>query len=286
MEPVVHMIFSSGGYAVYDFSCECLECTRSKREYTAQFSVCLIRSGNFSYNIFRSSLDTYSGHALVNKPGYEYTVTHPAMLPDRCTVIRFNDPFYQSLLYEQVKDHRFFNDPDRQSTLVKIGPREEYLHRHLLHRIQRGYCTKLEADSIIMDILSQVLHAIEGKDTANLITDRQKKNHLRTIEQAKEYLSEYFTEDISLDRLAAHCYVSPFHFARIFRKFTGTSPHQYLLETRLKHAELLLQSGKPVADTAFQSGFNSIEHFSATFSNRFRISPKIFRKRYLIEQDS
>jgi transcriptional regulator GlxA family with amidase domain len=56
------------------------------------------------------------------------------------------------------------------------------------------------------------------------------------------------------------------------------SPHQFLLGMRLKHAEMILQNTNlPVADIAFSSGFNSIEHFSAAFRARYKHSPAKFR---------
>jgi AraC-like DNA-binding protein len=50
------------------------------------------------------------------------------------------------------------------------------------------------------------------------------------------------------------------------------------MSLRLKQAELLLREERvPVADIAFTSGFNSIEHFSAAFRKRYGVSPAHFR---------
>lgn len=278
MEPVVHTLYQSGFYTICDFRCTCMECNTSAKEYTALFSLCFVRSGNFNYHIFRDTLDTYTGYALVNKPGYEYTVTHPAMLPDHCTVIRFTDTFYQRLITEHLQGRSgFFHNPDRPSTLIKTGPGEEYLHRHLIHHISHASVSRLEADTWVMELLAQVTGGLQAV-VQPPITSRQKKAHLYTIERAKEYIADNLCADLSLDSIAGHCCVSPFHFARIFRTFTGTSPHQYLLATRLKHAALLLRAGKPVADAAYLSGFNSLEHFSATFSKRYTVPPSRFRE--------
>lgn len=278
MEPVIHLLYSSDYYTINDFRCICQECNRSKTEYTAQFSICFIRSGNFSYNIFRNSLDAYTGFALVNKPGYEYTVTHPAMLPDECTVIRFTPALYDSIRNEASGDAGyFFRNDDLQSVLVRLSPATEYLHTLLLQQVSTGQCSRLETDTRVLELLRQVLLGFTGIDKPDSITGRLKKNHLETIAKAKMYMTQNLAQDISLESLSVHCYISPFHFSRIFRTITGCSPHQYLLQVRLKHAELLLQTGKPVADSAFLSGFNSIEHFSAAFKKKYRVSPSAYR---------
>jgi AraC family transcriptional regulator len=91
-------------------------------------------------------------------------------------------------------------------------------------------------------------------------------------------MTSNFTEDISLMDMARHCHVSPFHFSRIFKLFTSSSPHQFLSGLRLKQAELLLlDTALPVADVAFSSGFNSLEHFTAAFKQQYGLPPARFR---------
>jgi transcriptional regulator GlxA family with amidase domain len=79
--------------------------------------------------------------------------------------------------------------------------------------------------------------------------------------------------------IAGYCFVSPFHFSRLFKTFTAFSPHQFLLNTRLKNAEILLKNTSlSIADIAFASGFNSIEHFSTAFKNKFKCAPSKMSK--------
>jgi transcriptional regulator GlxA family with amidase domain len=134
---------------------------------------------------------------------------------------------------------------------------------------------------MVMRIINKVLNSITDYKPDDRINAQLKKNHLTTIEMAKEYMMQNFTSDVSLMELAKHCFVSPFHFSRLFRIFTNVSPHQFLLSLRLKHAEMLLQNTTlPVADIAFSSGFNSTEHFSAAFRNRYECSPAKFRSTF------
>ena len=137
---------------------------------------------------------------------------------------------------------------------------------------------RLQVDHLVIEIINKVLNAITDYTPDHRIDVKLKKNHLTTIEHAKEYMTNNFTEDISLMEIANYCHVSPFHFSRIFKTFTGISPHQFLLGLRLKNAELLLSdTAQPVADIAFSSGFNSLEHFTSAFKQKYAFSPSRFR---------
>ncbi len=285
MQPLVHILFSSDFYKIFDFKCQCDECGKSKKEFNENFSICFIRAGNFYYHTHKQQLDSFTGSVLVSKPGYEYNVSHPTNMPDECSVFVFIKEFYEELKSQLKTASWFFNNKDAQSLLLKINPSTEHLHHVCLELIQNGNCSKLEIDSMVMEWLQQVLASFADYEPGKKITDKYKKNYLPIIENAKQYIRENFSKDISLVELASHCHTSPFHFSRIFKSFTRYSPYQYLQLIRLKQAELLLKTKLPVADIAFSSGFNSIDYFSAAFKKKYKLSPSTYRKQLQIQQD-
>jgi AraC-like DNA-binding protein len=214
---------------------------------------------------------------LVSKPGYERTVTHIHTVPDECTIFDFKSTFFQELL-DQYKSIRFLSDNDLHSTLLKTNPETEFLHFQTLQLILSKSGSRLQIDNLVMEVVDKVLRHATDYIPDHRINTRLKKNHLHTIEKAKEYITRNFTNDISLTEIADYCHVSPFHFSRIFKTFTGVSPHQFLLSVRLKNSELLLkETVLPVADVAFSSGFNSIEHFTSAFRQKYKSPPARFR---------
>jgi AraC-like DNA-binding protein len=277
MQADIRTLYESDFYRITDFRCRCTECVTSKPEYSNSFCISFVRKGNFLFNIFRHSLDSYSGCVLVTKPGYERTVTHTHTVPDECTIFDFKQDFYPALL-EQYGYLDFFRDNDLHSTLVKTNAETEFLHYYILRLVLTKQASKLETDSMVMSVIEKTLAGITDYAPDKKINDRLKKNHLLTIERAKEYITGNFTTDISLEEIARYCYVSPFHFSRIFKTFTSYSPHRFLLSIRLQHAELLLNTTSlPVADIAFSSGFNSIEYFTAAFRQQYHCPPSKYR---------
>jgi len=276
MEADIHTLYKSDFYNIIDFKCRCVDCRTSKPEYSNSFCISFVRKGNFLFNVFRHSLDSYNGCALITKPGYEHTVTHTHTVPDECTIFDFNMNFYDEL-QEQFNGTSFFHNHYLHITLIKTNAEIEFLHYNILQLALVKPGSKLEIDQLVMEMIEKVLGCISEYKPDGRIDTKLKRNHLRTIERAKEFITQQFANDISLMDIATYCHISPFHFSRIFKTFTSYSPHQFLLSIRLKNAELLLRNtALPVADVAFSSGFNSIQYFTAAFRQKYHCPPAKF----------
>ena len=71
-----------------------------------------------------------------------------------------------------------------------------------------------------------------------------------------------------------------FHFARLFKKSLGLSPHKYVLQNRIERAKKLITvSGDlSLSDIALQAGFYDQTHFGKAFKKYMGVSPKAFSK--------
>jgi AraC-like DNA-binding protein len=277
MDADIHNLYESDFYQVLDFQCKCTACTTSRPEYSESFCISFVRKGNFLFNVFRRSLDSYNGCILITKPGYERTVTHAHAVPDECTIFEFRHHFYLQLR-ERYPHSKFFTDNDLHSTLLRTTTETEFLHFMIMQLVMQRSGSKLQIDQLVMQMADKVMGNVTDYQPDARIHTRLKRNHLSTIERAREYITSNFTQDISLMEIAAYCYVSPFHFSRIFKTFTSCSPHQYLLSIRLQHAAMLLGNTRlTVGDVAFSSGFNSIEYFTAAFRQQYKCPPGKYR---------
>ena len=72
------------------------------------------------------------------------------------------------------------------------------------------------------------------------------------------------------------------HFLRLFKKYQGETPHEYLIKCRIASAKsLLLASSHNISRIAELLGYNDVYHFSKQFKNRTGVSPSEYRKDYL-----
>ena len=103
--------------------------------------------------------------------------------------------------------------------------------------------------------------------------------HNETMQQICDYLSEHCNENLTLDDVASLAGFSKFYFERLFRDYTDMSFYQYLITRRISYAEKLLSdSGMPITEIAFRSGFSSSAAFSKAFRQAKGSTPSQFRK--------
>lgn len=100
----------------------------------------------------------------------------------------------------------------------------------------------------------------------------------RQLQKVEQYIDQHIGETISVDELAELLHCSKFYFLREFKKLTGITPYQYLLNRRLTEAEKRLLSDQTIASVAFDLGFNDQAHFTRVFKNRFGQTPGQFKK--------
>jgi AraC family transcriptional regulator len=101
----------------------------------------------------------------------------------------------------------------------------------------------------------------------------------RRIRRAVELMQAQLHRELSLKEIAAASFLSPFHFARLFKKLTGTSPHAYLATLRTKQAQALLaESDLSITEISSRVGYSNSSHFTQAFRQLTGLTPRAFRK--------
>lgn len=96
----------------------------------------------------------------------------------------------------------------------------------------------------------------------------------------RKSMDNNFRESINLEELAQRCGRSVSQVVRICRKFSGMTPHQYLLERRFRIAQLYLNgSSRSIKEIARETGFRDQLYFSRFFRQKSGMSPGAWRRR-------
>jgi AraC family transcriptional regulator len=86
-------------------------------------------------------------------------------------------------------------------------------------------------------------------------------------------------DELGLDELAQSVGLSTAHFARMFRKSTGETPHQFVLRQRFERAKAMLSAPEArILDVAVACGFKTQQHFAQVFRDLCGISPTGYRQ--------
>jgi AraC family transcriptional regulator len=102
------------------------------------------------------------------------------------------------------------------------------------------------------------------------------------LRRIKELVHAKMADDLSLDEMAQSVGLSTAHFARMFRKSTGETPHQFVLRQRVERAKAMLRAPDArVLDVAVACGFKTQQHFAQVIRDVCGISPTQFRREFL-----
>ncbi len=159
-----------------------------------------------------------------------------------------------------------------------IDPAFGDLARQLLAEIESpGIGTSLFAATTARALALHLLrHHSTARDTGDTL--RRLDMTARQLRLATDYIEAHLGDELSLDSIAAVPAMSPFRFARAFKKTTGHSPRQYVIARRVERAkELLSSSTDSVAQVAHLVGFSTQSHFTSVFRQRCGVTPKRYR---------
>jgi AraC family transcriptional regulator len=99
------------------------------------------------------------------------------------------------------------------------------------------------------------------------------------VEKLVAFVEDHLSLELGLVELATLTGYSPDHFARLFKKSLGVSPHQYLVSRRVERAKTMLRDARhSLAEVAHACGFSSQAHFSGVFKQHTGVTPGTYRR--------
>lgn len=107
------------------------------------------------------------------------------------------------------------------------------------------------------------------------------QGQLATVIGTRHYINNNFDKELNLDLLSHIRFTSKFHLLRLFKKYYGQTPKQYLIDKRIEKAKEFLSNGATVTATCFDIGFDSPSSFCTLFKCRSGLTPTEFQKEQL-----
>lgn len=224
---------------------------------------------------------TVSGHFLahLNRRG-TIMITPSGPVPD----IRLHTPSeFIHCAMDQEFTRSVVEELDRQvpSPMFRPGIQDQSIQR-IIGMLMEELEAERPFGRLYVDSLA---HALVTRyvllDCASTARQEQRVAGLmpRILRRVREKIEANLDTDLSLDSLAEESGYSRAHFLRMFRAATGLTPHQYVLDLRLKRAQdSLRQKGSSIIDVAVACGFSSQSHMTSVFRQRLEMTPGEFRR--------
>ena len=123
---------------------------------------------------------------------------------------------------------------------------------------------------------------IKGIDEEYQLYMENKKDAVsRPIRDAKQYIYDHFSQNITLEDISEQIGFNPAYFSTLFKKETGKNFLEYVTELRIQKAKnYLIQTDYDIAEIASSVGYGDLKYFSKLFKKNTGLSPSEFRKLY------
>ena len=253
------------GYSIADLHCVPAVQRQTQGIYT-ESGVALVLSGTFEHLSDSRACIAVPGSLVFANKRAEFSCRHQGLERNRRIVVFFSEqllePLAADLHLDAPKFHATWAPPSRLTPRIA----------GLFLKIARG---ALDSDEAAVAIAHICLGA-----AGRFSSDKASDDDSRRILDAVRYINAYFAEPCPLDTLAGVAKMNRFRFAKRFRAVTGETANQYVINRRLSAAATRLAATKaPIAEIAFEVGFNDISHFDACFRSAFGCAPSIWRRR-------
>jgi AraC-like DNA-binding protein len=201
---------------------------------------------------------------------------------------RLPDLVQHSLLYggEVLLEKPFDNLPFDFSWLERVHV-DTRLYETVHSLIELGSsCSSfaaLHADMVVRqlfeDLLVQNQDAYRKSLNVQAVKASTRLEIFRRISTARDWMEANYNTELTLEDLGAVAAMNSQHFLRMFKQVYSITPHQFIIDLKLRKAKVLLETSPMTISEICQAiGFESVFSFSILFKGRFGLPPSGFRQ--------
>lgn len=246
-----------------------------------------LESFDYHYHAFHKIYLLLSGNVIYNIEGKSYPLLpYDIVLVNRNELhkpeIDFSTPYERIILYTNLEEdsllcHCFERSSETGQHVIRLT---DAPHTRLFEVL-----AALEEASASVDFAGELYESALFTEFMVLLNRSMIHNQYsyvsahasgNKIHRILSYINEHLQEDLSVDLLSTHFYISKYHLMRTFKAETGYSLHHYIIDKRLLLAKDLLARQFPVGEICFQCGFKDYSTFFRAFKKKFGCKPSQF----------
>jgi AraC-like DNA-binding protein/mannose-6-phosphate isomerase-like protein (cupin superfamily) len=148
--------------------------------------------------------------------------------------------------------------------------------KHILSQLEDAckssdFGSRILKNSLFLQLLVYLNRLYMGMESNKELNDIEYDENIGAI---LDYINENISEELSIDSLSSKFYMSKYYLMHKFKKQTGYTVHNYILQKRLIMSNSLIKSGKSITQVCSECGFGDYSTFFRAFKKMFGVSPK------------
>ena len=251
-----------------------------------------ILSGEEWYGINNRRLAVRPGQFLILNDDQSYSCNIDSTEKVRVLSVFFKKEFASSVFRdalnseEMLLDGPFNNDGKSLEffqTLHHITPKLQVQLSGLITALDsQGYNSAMMDEHLVF-LLHHLIQTYKSESNqakkVSALKPGTKTEIYKRLCIARDILHSSYMDDTDLNAISSSACLSVTQLMRQFKIVFNTTPHQYLIQIRLKHAaDLLKRTGKPVHEISWMCGFNNVSAFCRAFKSAYGVQPISYRK--------
>lgn len=269
MAATARVLFSSDLIKLSDYSCNTPKSGCGCELCDSRSAITIVRRGVHAYHGRGRTALAEPGLALLYRGGEVYRLSHPYHRdePDRSTCIEFGD----ALLEEA-----FGRQPLERDLGTHLSAQAHLINQEVMAALAHCMLDQTEAEEAVL----AVIRAVAGEFGLARAAGAKSDAGRRRVERAREFIATRLHEDHGLAVIAGIAATSPFHLARLFKRYTGMTIRGYRLRLRLPAAlDRIAEGERDLSLLAAELGFSHHSHLTSAFRRQFGAPPSKVRER-------
>jgi AraC-like DNA-binding protein len=219
--------------------------------------------GSCTYILDSKEVQLKRDQLIIITNNYSHSASNKSGKPLHIFSLRFG---LYSNLEQEFEDSYFKN-----SFALITDPLEKLLYEPILNRMYQHYLEqKPESVYAINTLIHQLL--------LNICEEPKNIDLSGKIKRISEKIILHHGQGINVGSLAEEMKLSSKQFTQLFIKYNQTTPHQFIIKTRINHAKYLLEETQlPIGLVADELGYKDSFCFSKQFRNKVGLSPTDYR---------
>lgn len=251
------------------------------RPYSVCYRFYAVLQGKITYMDGLNNVHMEAGDIFILPPAQEQVLAARPVGPCRQLVLYLSEEQVKQLSFAKEEIKCFVEQFKENSHLLlhgnqKSAGRLEGIIKALDHECADSSC---EDQSMIEFSLCQWIMVI---NRLGLPLSNKRSGMIGAV---LDYLDGSFTENISQNELADRFHVSKFHLLREFKKHSGKTIHEYVVEKRMEFVKGRLEEGRSIMETSSLAGFSDYSLFYKAFLKYMGEAPKQYQSRMMMEEE-